>query len=415
MTLYEELLWRGLVKDKTFDNPDYLNEPKAFYYGVDGSADSMTIGNLAGLMLAKNLVRAGWHPVLLVGGATSLIGDPGGKNEERPLQPKEQVAQNVAAIRSQMEKLFSDSETTVVNNLDWTADLLWLDFLRDVGKHYSMTELVQRDFIAERMGEHGSGISFTEFSYTLMQGYDFWHLFRNYDVKMQIGGSDQWGNMLSGVALIRKKENAEAHALSLPLVINKLTGKKFGKSEEGAIWLDPTKTSPTQFYQFWINVEDANVADYLKVYTMLSREETEALMDRHNSRPEEREAQKRLAEEVTKLVHGENETLKAQAVTEVLTNPIEALQGAGDDVLESLRHEIKYTQISSGSDLVEVLVQSGLVLSKSEGRRLIEGNAVYINGLPVNKLALEHSDFINGKALIRRGKAFKDSALIELI
>lgn len=415
MTLYEELSWRGLIKVKTFDNPDYLNQPKTFYHGVDGSADSLTIGNLAALMLARHLIKAGWQPILLVGGATSLIGDPGGKSEERPLLPKEQVADNVQAIRKQVEKLFADSSPTVVNNLDWTADLKWLDFLREIGKHYSMTELVQRDYIADRIGEDGSGISFTEFSYTLLQGYDFWHLFKNYRVNMQIGGSDQWGNMLSGVALIRKKENAEAHALSMPLVINKLTGKKFGKSEEGAVWLDPHKTSPTQFYQFWINVEDANVADYLKVYTTLSREETEELMGRHNSQPEAREAQKKLAEEVTKFVHGEHECRRAQSVTEVLTNPVTALQGAGNDVIENLRNEIMSAQTNAGTDLVDVLVDTGLVPSRSEARRLVDGRAVYVNGLPANKSTIEQEDFINGRALIRRGKAFKDSALIELV
>jgi tyrosyl-tRNA synthetase len=415
MTLYEELEWRGLVKDKTFVNQDYLSEPKAFYYGVDGSADSMTIGNLAGLMLAKHLVRSGWRAVLLAGGATSLVGDPSGKNEERPMLEVSQVESNVAAIRAQMERLFADADPIVVNNIDWTNDVRLLDFLRDVGKHYSMTELTQRDYIAERMGEHGAGISFTEFAYTILQGYDFWYLFKTNSVNLQIGGSDQWGNMLSGVALIRKKENAEAHAMSLPLVVNKLTGRKFGKSEEGAIWLDSAKTSPTGFYQFWINVEDANVADYLKIYTLLPREEVDDLMARHSSRPEEREAQRRLATEVTRFVHGEEETRRAQAITEVLTNSKTALEGISDDVLEDLRREIKSAQVHSGNNLVDVLSESGLVPSKSEARRLIEGRAIYINGMPAENDTLTENVFINGKAIIRRGKAFKDSALIELI
>jgi tyrosyl-tRNA synthetase len=416
MTLYEELAWRGLIKDKTFENPDYLSEPKTFYLGVDvGSSDSLTIGNLAVFLMARRLLESGWKTILLVGGATSLIGDPGGKNEERPLVSREQVEHNKNMIAEQVKKLFNGKEFALVDNYDWFQDVGYLDFLREVGKHYSLTELIQRDFIAERIGEHGSGISYAEFSYSLIQGYDFWQLFKNHGAVLQIGGSDQWGNMLSGVPLIRKKENAEAHALSMPLVINKLTGKKFGKSEEGAIWLDPAKTSPTQFYQFWINVEDTNVSDYLKIYTFLGKEEIDEIMQRHNSQPEQRLAQSKLADETTRLVHGEWETQKAQAVTEVLTNSRTALEGVSDDVLENLRQEIKSAKVHAGSNLVDVLVESELAPSKSEARRLIEGKAVYINGMPAEGDLLHEDSFINGKAIIRRGKAFKDSALIELV
>jgi tyrosyl-tRNA synthetase len=309
--------------------------------------------------------------------------------------------------------LFANKDFELVDNYDWFKDLNYLDFLREVGKHYSLTELIQRDFIADRIGEGGSGISYAEFSYSLIQGYDFWQLFKNHGAVLQIGGSDQWGNMLSGVPLIRKKEGAEAHALSMPLVINKLTGKKFGKSEEGAVWLDPAKTSPTQFYQFWINVEDANAADYLKVYTFLGKEEIEQIMEHHVSHPEERLAQTRLAEEVTKLVHGEHEMNRAKAATEILTGK-RSLAEVDDSALEAVRLEIKSARLNPGSPLVEALVQTGLALSNSEARRLLAANAVYINNEPVNKENLEDVDFVNGRLLLRRGKAYKDSALIEL-
>jgi tyrosyl-tRNA synthetase len=414
MTLSEELQWRGLVKDKTFEDINWLNEPKTFYLGHDvGSADSLTIGNLAVLLMARRLLEAGWKTILLVGGATSLVGDPGGKDEERPLVSREQIEQNKAAIAQQVQRLFANKDFELVDNYDWFKDLSYLDFLREVGKHYSLTELIQRDFIADRIGEGGSGISYAEFSYSLIQGYDFWQLFKNHGAVLQIGGSDQWGNMLSGVPLIRKKEGAEAHALSMPLVINKLTGKKFGKSEEGAVWLDPAKTSPTQFYQFWINVEDANAADYLKVYTFLGKEEIEQIMEHHVSHPEERLAQTRLAEEVTKLVHGEHEMNRAKAATEILTGK-RSLAEVDDSALEAVRLEIKSARLNPGSPLVEALVQTGLALSNSEARRLLAANAVYINNEPVNKENLEDVDFVNGRLLLRRGKAYKDSALIEL-
>jgi tyrosyl-tRNA synthetase len=412
MTLSEELTWRGLIKDKTFEDVTWLDMPRTFYLGSDCSADSLAIGNLAIYMVAKHLQRAGWKTVLLVGGATSLIGDPGGKNEERQLKSVEEVERNVASIRSQVQKLFEGQEFTLVNNYDWFSGISFLEFLRDVGKHYSMTELVQRDFIAERMGEGAAGISYAEFSYTLIQGYDFWHLFKEYGVVLQIGGSDQWGNMLSGVPLIRKKEGGETHAFSMPLVINKATGIKFGKSEEGAVWLDPARTTPTQFYQFWITVDDASVEDYLKIYTMLPKEEIEHVLGVHRLNPKERSAQKRLAEEVTRLVHGEAELVVAQKVTAVLTGDtsIANLDEAG---LVAMRAETPCTTAAPGADLLDILVAAGLAPSKSEARRLLQSNAISLNGDKTLKERLEEDDFRNGRLLIRKGKAFKDSALVE--
>lgn len=412
MTLSEDLLWRGLIKDKTFIDEAWLDVPRTFYLGADcSSADSLTIGNLAIYMLARRLAEAGWKTVLLVGGATSLIGDPGGKDEERALKSREEISANVAGIKAQVERLFAGNEFELVDNYDWFQNIGYLDFLRDVGKHFSMTELVQRDFIATRMGEGGSGISYAEFSYSLIQGYDYWHLYRTRGVELQIGGSDQWGNMLSGAPLIRKKEGKEVHALSMPLVINKATGKKFGKSEAGAVWLDPAKTTPTQFYQFWMNCDDEDMEDHLKVYTMLDREHIEAILAKHAENPKERYAQTRLAQAVTTLVHGEAETTTAEAVTAYLTG--NASVGEADDAaLAAMRQEIGYAEVQEAGDVIELLAQTGLATSKSEARRLLADNAISVNGQKITRWELEDGDFQNGRLLLRKGKAFKDSALI---
>jgi len=413
MKLSEDLAWRGLIKDKTFDDIGWLDEPKTFYHGVDASSDSMTIGNLAAMMMARRLLDAGWKAVLLAGGATSLVGDPGGKEEERDLQSREDIQKNVEAIKGQIGKLFSGKEFTLVDNYDWFKDVKYLEFLRDVGKHYSMTELMQRDFVAERMGEGGSGISYAEFSYSLIQGYDYWQLFKNHGCVLQIGGSDQWGNMLSGVPLIRKKEGAEAHALSMPLVVNKSTGRKFGKSEDGAVWLDPAKTSPTQFYQFWINADDADVEDYLKVFTLLTKDEIESVMAEHKPAPQERKAQKKLAREVTLLVHGQEAVDFAEKITGYLTGD-QPIADADETALNEIRQALAHIKANPGIPIIDALVQTGLAASNSEARRLAQSMAVYVNGEQADKDHLDSSDFKNGRLMLRRGKAFKDSALVEL-
>lgn len=413
MTLSEDLQWRGLLKDKTFDDAKWLDVPRTFYLGADAaSADSLTIGNLAIYITAHRLAAAGWKAVLLVGGATSRVGDPGGKDEERELTPVEEVEHNVAGVAAQVKRIFADLDFELVDNYEWFKDINFLDFLRDVGKHYSMTELVQRDFIASRIGEGGSGISYAEFSYNLIQGYDYWHLFKEYGVELQIGGSDQWGNMLSGVPLIRKKEGKEVHACSMPLVINRATGRKFGKSEAGAVWLDPNKTTPTQFYQFWINCDDEGVADYLKVYTFMTREEIDALMEQHRQQPAARLAQTRLAREVTLLVHGEEHVHIAEIVTQVLTGktPVGELDAPA---LSAIKTEIPTLRLSRGWDIVNALVETGLASSRTDARRLIKDNAVSVNGEKVARDTFEDADFQNGRLLLRKGKAFKDSALIE--
>lgn len=414
MTLSEELVWRGQIKDKTFSDVAWLNTPRTFYLGVDcSSADSLTIGNLAIFMLAKRLNVAGWKTILLVGGATSLIGDPGGKDDERQLKGRSEIAANVAGIKRQVQKLFAGAEFTLVDNYDWFKHINFLDFLRDVGKNYSMTELVQRDFISERMGEGGSGISFAEFSYTLIQGYDFWQLYKDYGVVLQIGGSDQWGNMLSGVPLIRKKESVEVHALSAPLVLDKTTGKKFGKSEAGAVWLDPAKTSLTQFYQFWINADDVAVADYLKIYTDLDQAAIAGLMKQHMAEPQARTAQRTLAHEVTRLVHGAAAATTAQEVSAYLTGQA-SIESASDAALEAIHQELACVVAEPAGSIIDALVSTALAPSNSEARRLVAGNAISINGAKVDRESFVAADFVNGRLLLRRGKAFKDSALVEL-
>lgn len=397
MTLSEELLWRGLIKDTTFTDPKWLDEPKTFYLGVDCSADSLQAGNLAIFLLALRMRKAGWKTVLLVGGATSLVGDPGGKNEERDLKSKEEIDQNVAAIKLQVENLFAGEEFEMVNNYDWFKDLGYLDFLRDVGKHFSMTELVQRDFIATRMGEGGSGISYAEFSYNLIQGYDFWHLHKNKGVVLQIGGSDQWGNMLSGAPLIRKKEGNEVHAMSMPLVINKSTGQKFGKSEDGAVWLSSNKTSVYKFYQFWLNVDDKSVQDYLKVFTLLDEAAIKQVVQEFDGNRGSRSAQKTLAYEVTKIVHGQERAEAVRRVSEVLFGERDFLSLAVTDV-ELLAQEIPKVE---AENIVQAVVSSGLASSNSEAMRFIQSGAISINGQKVDS---SDASFGQGNNLLKRGK-----------
>lgn len=406
MTVSEELTWRGQIKDKTFEPVSWLDAPRVFYLGADvGSSDSLQVGNLAIYMLARRLVKAGWKPIMLVGGATSLIGDPGGKTEERPLVSKETVEHNKKSIATQVKRLFGDIDFTLVDNYDWFKDIGYLQFLRDVGKHYSLTELIQRDFIASRIGENSSGISYAEFSYSLIQGYDYWHLFKHHDVVLQIGGSDQWGNMLSGVPLIRKKEGAEVHALSMPLVINKSTGKKFGKSEDGAVWLDADKTSVYQFYQFWLNVDDEGVEDYLKIYTELNKKELDDVMKAFSADKASRSAQKLLAKEVTKIVHGPARAESAERVTAVLFGKADFKDLTAADV-DLLKDELMVVQAQETMALT--VVKAGLAASNSEANRFIAAGAITLSG---EKVTPEQTGVDKGTHLLKRGK--NNFAIIE--
>jgi tyrosyl-tRNA synthetase len=414
MTLSEELTWRGLFNQTTYKDLSVLDgKPVTFYWGVDPSADSMTIGNLAPAMMVKRFMKHGHQAVLLVGGATGMIGDPDGKNRERELKSPQEVAKNKQAIIAQYHQIFGSKDVKVVDNYDWFKDMGYLDFLRDVGKHVPMRQMLARDFVSKRLGEDGSGISYAEFSYVLIQAYDFLTLYKDHGVTLQVCGSDQWGNSIAGVDLIRRKTGGEAHVYSVPLILNQSTGEKFGKSEAGAVWLDPAKTSPTQFYQFWINLPDAGAEAYLKVFTELDKAEIDKVMDEQAKDPGKRVAQRRLAKEATGLVHGEAAMKTAQAVTDVLVG--ETPVGTVDNkILAVLRQEIPAGRAKAGESVIEALVGAGLAASNSEARRLISDNSISVNGRKLNRETFEAGDFENGRLLLRRGKAFKDSALVEL-
>jgi len=414
MTLSEELTWRGFVKQTTFKDLTALDgEPISFYFGVDPSADSMTIGNLAAAMMVRHFIDHGHKAILLIGGATGMIGDPDGKKQERDLQSLEDIARNKTAIAEQYRTVFAGKDFTLVDNYDWFKDLGYLEFLREIGKHVPMRQMLGRDFVQSRLGEDGAGISYAEFSYSLIQGYDFLHLYREHGVTLQVCGADQWGNSITGVDLIRRIEGAETNVYSVPLVVNKTTGVKFGKSEEGAVWLDPAKTTPTQFYQFWINCDDAGVEEYLKIYTLLSKDEIEVIMSKHRKDPSERQAQWHLAEEVTKLVHGQDAVDTARIVTNVLRGRT-GIGEVSETVLAEMRKEIPAVCTTEQGSVTDTLAQSTLATSNTEARRFLKENAISINGQKVQRENFEAGDFQKGRLLLRRGKAFKDSALVEL-
>ncbi len=397
MKLSEELKWRGFVNQTTLADIAELDKtPVTFYWGVDPSADSMTIGHLSVAMTVKRFMRQGHKAVLLVGGATGLIGDPDGKKQERDLKSPEEIAKNKAVIVEQYKKIFEGEDFEVVDNYDWFKDVGYMDFLRNIGKHLSMTQLLDREFVKARIGSGGSGISYAEFSYSLIQGYDFLHLFREKGVTLQVCGADQWGNSLVGVEMIRKLEAKEAHVYSTPLIINKTTGIKFGKSEEGAVWLDENKTSVYQFYQFWLNVDDDGAINYLKIYTPLSKEKIEELEQAAKSDPADRLAQKTLAYEVTKIVHGEAKAKNAKKVTEVLFGGQHVSQLSHEEQV-MLSHEIPVAK--KGSTLTEILAESGVAASKGEARRLLEGGAISVNSQKVTT-----DETIREMSLVKKGK-----------
>ncbi len=397
MKLSEELQWRGFYNQATFTAPTELDERQyTLYLGTDPSGDSLHVGHLAVYMLVRRFLDHGHRVVLLVGGGTGVIGDPGGKEDERQLLSLDVIADNKAALAVQVSKLFSGKEFTLVDNYDWLKGVSVLDFLRDVGKHFSMSQLVQRDFIASRIGEGGSGISYAEFSYTLLQGYDFWHLHNHYDVNLQIGGSDQWGNILSGVELIRKKDGNMVYGMTAPLVINKSTGRKFGKSEGGAVWLDADKTSVYRFYQFWLNTDDESVIEYLKLFTLLSKDEIDAITENHEINPGARSAQKKLAHEVTELIHGRERTESVMRVTEVLFGGATVATLSQNDV-EALAMEIPAVMV--GGTVVAALVESGVVKGMGEARRLLAAGSVSVDG---EKIFEDAS--LDRAALIKKGK-----------
>lgn len=413
MKLSEELAWRGFVNQTTYKDITELDKKTVkFYWGVDPSADSMTIGNLAAAMMVKCFIKHGHHAVLLVGGATGLIGDPDGKAEERKLISIKEINANKKAIASQYRQLFGGRTFKLVDNYDWFRNINYLEFLRDVGKHVPTRQMLAREFVQTRLSEDGAGVSYAEFSYVLIQAYDFLKLYENEAVTLQLCGSDQWGNSIAGVDLIRRKTGGEAHVFSAPLITNKQSGIKFGKTEEGAIWLDPAKTTPTQFYQFWVNTDDDGAAEYLKIFTELDQAAVAEIMTKHIKDPGQRIAQRGLAYEVTKLVHGDSAATIARAVTDYLVGR-HSIEVAGKKELQELRREIPSLKARSNGSIVDALTKSGLAASNTEARRLIQSNAISINGKKVSREQFEAADFLSGRLLLRRGKAYKDTALVE--
>ena len=398
MTLSEELSWRGFVNQMTFADATELDkQPLTFYWGVDPSADSMQIGNLAAAMMIRHFINHGHKSILLVGGATGMICDHVGKKKERDLKSLDEIAHNKAAISEQYKTIFAGQDFEIVDNYDWFKDMNYLDFLREVGKHAPLTQMLDREFVQSRVGEGGAGISYAEFSYSLIQGYDFLHLFREKGATLQLGGSDQWGNMISGVQLIRRIEGGSAHVFSTPLIVNKQTGVKFGKSEGGAIWLDPTKTSPYKFYQFWLNVDDETAVDLIKVYTLLDKEPVEQIIDAHKNAPHERILQKSLAKLVTELVHGTEKAEQMQKVTMQLFSGQATLANMADEDVEVLAAELPV--VSVGKTVVETLVEAGIAASNGEARRLIQGGAVSLEGQKVSE-----DTTVETPSIVKKGK-----------
>lgn len=402
MKLSEELIWRGFTAETTIKDPTILDtmENKTFYWGADPSADSLTIGNLAALMMCACFVRHGYKPYLLVGGATGQIGDPK-ETKERDLKSLEEVEHNKKCIKEQIKRVISTDDVVMVDNYDWFKNINYIDFLRNIGKQFSMTQLLDRKFIQSRIGEGGSGISYAEFSYTLIQGYDFYHLYKEYGIQLQLCGADQYGNCSSGISLIRKLENAEANVWSTPLIIDPVTGRKFGKSEGNAVWLASSDngggnfTTVFDFYQFWLNQADTAVEYLLKIYTTYDKPEIEKILAEHSEHPEMRVAQRALARGATEVVHGKEAADAVERLTEKLF--AKEVSFTEKDIEDAAK--VLPTQPLSVS-LVDDLVCTGLASSKKEARTFIKAGAVSINGEKVT----DENKVLDAPAVLKRGK-----------
>ena len=401
MKFYDELKWRGLIKDEAGEDLEkVINECNAtFYWGTDPTADSLHIGHYSSLITAKRLAKAGFKPVLLVGGATGMIGDPR-PTAEREIIDKNTIFKNVEAIKKQVTEIF-DGNVEVVNNYDWTKDINILDFLRDTGKYINVNYMLAKDIINRRLE---TGITFAEFTYTLLQGYDFLHLYETKGVTMQVEGSDQWGNITTGIELINKKLGKNAYAFTMPLILDS-TGKKFGKSEGNALWLDKNKTSSYELYQYLINSSDDKVLEYLKVFTFLTKEEIEDVMKKHLEKPEDRYAQKTLARELIKDLHGEEEYEKALKITNALFSG--NIKELTEEELNSALKGVPTSEISEEQNIVDFLVNTGILSSKREAREFIANGSISINGEKINDLELlvnKELALYNKYIVIRRGK-----------
>jgi tyrosyl-tRNA synthetase len=439
-SVLDELQWRGLTADKTFDTPQNTtttgasepatatatparndlptavspDKPLVLYCGFDPSADSLHVGNLVPLLGLRRFQLWGHHPIALAGGATGLIGDPSGKTVERQLITRDLLDHNISRVKGQLQRLL-DFETAVnparlVDNATWTAPVTFLDFLRDIGKHFSVNMMMAKESVRARMEDRELGISYTEFSYMLLQAHDFMVLCRDYDCTLQIGGSDQWGNITAGIELCRKKLGRPVHGLTLSLLTN-ADGSKFGKTVAGAVWLDPAKTSVYRFYQFWIRTDDRDVIRNLKFFTFLSREEIDALEQEHQRNPGARVAHRALAKAVTDLVHGENATLEAQRASEILFGG--ELTGITEETFNDIVGEVPTQRVERarldgpGTALIDLLIDAGLATSKGQARKDIEGGGVYLNNRRETDLrrAVTGADLLFGRhLLLRKGK-----------
>jgi tyrosyl-tRNA synthetase len=419
--LLDDLKWRGLIAQTTDEKAlrEALKKPITLYVGFDPTAPSIHVGNLVVLFVLRRFQLAGHKPLPLVGGATGLVGDPSGRNDERTLNTTDVVAQWVDRIKKQLSKFMDfdskNNPAVMVNNLDWTAPMSAIEFLRDIGKHFSVNQMLSKDAVSTRLEK--DGISYTEFSYQVLQSMDYLELYRRYNCTLQIGGSDQWGNITAGLDLIRRVESGSAHALTVPL-LTKADGTKFGKTAGGSVWLDPEMTSPYAFFQYWLNSDDKDVFNFLKVFSFKSRAEIEALEKSHNENPGAREAHRELARELTSLVH-------SPAIAQRVEDAARALFGQGDlaeldeATLAGALSELPRTQVKEGEEIptwVDLLVATGVVDSKSAARRIVKEGGAYLNNEKVGAedFRLEKSHFLCGKyAVLRKGK--RDLAAVELI
>lgn len=401
MNLYEDLKWRGLIKDVAGDDLDKLlnGKPITFYWGTDPTADSLHIGHYSSLITAKRLAKAGHHPILLVGGATGLIGDPR-PSSERKIISKEVIDRNFIGIKSQVTKIL-DGKAEVVNNYDWLKDYSYLEFLRDIGKYINVNYMLAKDIISRRLE---TGITYAEFSYTLLQGYDYLHLFRDKGCVLQAAGSDQWGNITTGIELIKKIDGKEVYGFTMPLILD-ANGNKFGKSEGNALWLDINKTSSYSLFQYLINSDDSKVMEYLKVFTFLSREEIESIMDRHNKEPHLRIAQEVLAREFITDLHGKDEYDKAYKISKCLfNNKIDELE---EDELNDAFKGVPSFKVELGISLLDVLVGNNIASSKREAREFLASKSILVNDHVVvdGDMVIDENSLLYSKYLvIRRGK-----------
>jgi len=415
--IHQELVWRGLVADSTDSGelvPRLNREPVTLYCGFDPTADSLHVGNLVPLLGLRRFQLAGHHPIAVAGGATGSIGDPSGKTQERQLLTPEILDHNIASVKEQMRRFLEfDAGTNparLLDNAAWTREISYLDFLRDIGKHFSVNMMVAKESVRARMEDREVGISYTEFSYMLLQAYDFYVLRRDHGCELQIGGSDQWGNITAGIDLCRKKLSKSAYGMTLPLLTN-ADGTKFGKTEAGAVWLDPRRTSPYRFYQFWIQTADADVIRCLKFCTFLGREEIDSLAQEHGSNPGARLAHKALAQAVTELVHGESAAAEAARASEILFGG--TLDGISEETFSEIVGEVPTRTLErgrlagAGMPLTELLVHAGLSASKGQARKDLEGGGVYVGNVRegnVQRMLREDALLFERHVLLRKGK-----------